>query len=73
MKVFCTTFMCLQFGFVVFWQKEMSAKAARKILVKLNVGDAFYLESESEEVHHVIGCRRVFNVTAVHVHRVHKL
>ena len=28
-------FLCLQFGFVLFWQKEISAKAARKLLVKL--------------------------------------
>ena len=27
--------MCLQFAFVIFWQKEISAKAACKILVKL--------------------------------------
>jgi hypothetical protein len=35
MKVFCTAFMCLQFGFVIFWQKDFGAKAAHKILVKL--------------------------------------
>jgi hypothetical protein len=27
--------MCLQFGFVIFWQKDFGAKAAHKILVKL--------------------------------------
>ena len=35
MKVFCEAFMCLQFGFVIFWQKEIGAKAAHKMLVKL--------------------------------------
>jgi hypothetical protein len=35
MKVFCAAFMCLQFGFVIFWQKDFGAKAAHKILVKL--------------------------------------
>jgi hypothetical protein len=35
MKVFCTAFMCLQFGFVIFWQKDFGAKAANKMLVKL--------------------------------------
>ena len=30
-----SAFMCLQFGFVIFWQKEICAKAARKMLVKL--------------------------------------
>ncbi len=35
MKVFCTAFMCLQFGFVIFWQKEFGAKAANKMLLKL--------------------------------------
>jgi hypothetical protein len=27
MKVFCAAFMCLQFGFVIFWQKDFGAKA----------------------------------------------
>jgi hypothetical protein len=30
--------MCLQFGFVIFWQKDFSAKAAHKMLVKLTPG-----------------------------------
>jgi len=37
-KVFCTAFMCLQFGFVIFWQKDLGAKAAHKILVKSTPG-----------------------------------
>jgi hypothetical protein len=28
-------FMCLQIGFVIFWQKDFGAKAAHKMLVKL--------------------------------------
>jgi hypothetical protein len=35
MKVFLCSFMCLQFGFVIFWQKDYGAKAAHKMLVKL--------------------------------------
>jgi hypothetical protein len=35
MKVFCAAFMCLQFGFVFFWQKYFGAKAAHEILVNL--------------------------------------
>jgi hypothetical protein len=38
MKVFCAAFMCLQFGFVLFWQKDFGAKAAHKLLVKLTPG-----------------------------------
>jgi hypothetical protein len=38
MKVFCAPFMCLQFGFVIFWQKDLGAKAANKMLVKLTPG-----------------------------------
>jgi hypothetical protein len=34
-KVFCTAFMCLQFGFIIFWRKDFGAKAAHKMLVKL--------------------------------------
>jgi len=29
-KVFFEAFMCLQFGLVIFWLKEIGAKAARK-------------------------------------------
>ncbi len=38
MKVFCATFMCLLFGFVIFWQKDFGAKAVHKMLVKLTPG-----------------------------------
>jgi hypothetical protein len=34
-KVFCAPFMCLQFGFVIFWRKDFGAKAVNKMLVKL--------------------------------------
>jgi hypothetical protein len=37
-KVLCTPFMCLQFGFVIFWPKDFGAKAAHKMLVKLTPG-----------------------------------
>jgi hypothetical protein len=37
-KVLCTPFMCLQFGFVIFWRKDFGAKAAHKMLVKLTAG-----------------------------------
>jgi hypothetical protein len=30
--------MCLQFGFVIFWQKDFGAKAAYEMLVKLTPG-----------------------------------
>ncbi len=37
-KVLCAPFMCLQFGFVIFWRKDFGAKAAHKMLVKLTPG-----------------------------------
>ncbi len=37
-KVICTAFKCLQFGFVIFWQKDFGAKDAHKMLVKLTPG-----------------------------------
>jgi hypothetical protein len=37
-KVLCIAFKCLQFGFVIFWQKDFGAKAAHKMLVKLTPG-----------------------------------
>jgi len=37
-KVFFKAFLYLQFGIVIFWQKETSAKAACKMLVKLTAG-----------------------------------
>jgi hypothetical protein len=30
--------MCLKFGFVIFWQKDIGAKAAHEMLVKLTPG-----------------------------------
>jgi hypothetical protein len=35
MKDFCKAFVCLQLGFVIFWQKDFGAKAVNKMLVKL--------------------------------------
>jgi hypothetical protein len=35
MKVFCATFLYLQFGIVIFWQDDFVEKAARKMLIKL--------------------------------------
>jgi hypothetical protein len=32
------SFKCLQFGFVIFWQKDFGTKAAHKMLVKLTPG-----------------------------------
>jgi hypothetical protein len=37
-KVLCAALMCLQFGLVIFWQKDFGAKAAHKMLVKLTPG-----------------------------------
>jgi hypothetical protein len=37
-KVFCAAFMCLQFGCVIFWQKDFGTKAAHKMLVKFTPG-----------------------------------
>ncbi len=37
-KVLCAPFMCLQFGFVIFWRKEFGTKAAHIMLVKLIPG-----------------------------------
>ncbi len=34
-KVLYAAFMCVQFGFLIFWQKDFGAKAAHKMLVKL--------------------------------------
>jgi hypothetical protein len=38
---FCAAFMCLQFGFVIFWQKDFGKKTAHKMLVKLTPGINF--------------------------------
>jgi len=43
MKVFSADFLCLQFGFGIFCQNEIGAKASHKILVKLaKVVPTFY-------------------------------
>jgi hypothetical protein len=43
--------MCLQFGFVIFWQKDFGAKAAHKMLVKLTPGVNFMSTSWEEKFH----------------------
>jgi len=40
MKGFCTAFPLLQFGFVLFCRKNIGAKAACKMLIKLTKGEA---------------------------------
>jgi hypothetical protein len=35
---FCAAFMCLQFGLIIFWQKDFGAKAAHIMLMKLTPG-----------------------------------
>jgi len=52
MKVFCAAFMCLQFGFVIFWQKDFGAKAAHKMLVKLTPGYPWQLKNSHPNVYH---------------------
>jgi len=44
-KALCAPFMCLQFGFVIFWQKDFGAKVAHKMLVKLTPDGSFLLDS----------------------------
>jgi hypothetical protein len=34
--------MCLQFGIVIFWQKDFGAKAPNKTLVKLTPGSSLW-------------------------------
>jgi hypothetical protein len=60
-KVLCAPFMCLQFGFVIFWWKDFGAKAAHKMLVKLTPGrfiDTYLL---------TLLKRIVFNQTVIHM------
>jgi hypothetical protein len=38
LRSFYVLTICLQFGFVIFWQKDFGAKAANKMLVKLTPG-----------------------------------
>jgi len=40
-KVLCAAFHSLQFGFEIFWQKNIGAKAAHKMFMKLTIGVNF--------------------------------
>ncbi len=35
LKMFCAAFLCMQFGFVILWQKNIGAETAHKMLMKL--------------------------------------
>jgi hypothetical protein len=50
MKVFCPAFLCLQFMFVIFWQKDFGAKVVHKMLVKLTTELTF----TSSQMEHAI-------------------
>jgi hypothetical protein len=49
--------MCLQLGFVIFWQKDFGAKAAHKMLVKLTP-EKYELEGKKSFV-------RLFNFVGI--------
>jgi hypothetical protein len=65
-KFFCTAFMCLQFGFVMFWQKDFGAQAAHKMLVKLTPDWAkfclsgFFFKDPSKCLGESVACCRHF-------------
>jgi hypothetical protein len=58
MKVICAAFLCLQFGIVIFWQKDFGAKAAHKMLVKLtpggSIGPRYVLQLLFSENHKIV-------------------
>jgi hypothetical protein len=54
-KKFCAAFMCLQFVFVMFWQKDFGRKAANKMLVKLTPGHQFFALSPESIRHGTTG------------------
>ncbi len=49
-KVFCAAFLKLEFSFVTFWQKNIGAKAAPKMLMKLTTGIEPTIAEEKTEV-----------------------
>jgi len=52
MKMFFATFLFIQFGFVVFWQKNIGAKAAHKMLMKLTKGLLQETNRSAQQSHH---------------------
>jgi hypothetical protein len=44
--VLCAAFLWLWLGFVIFWHRNIAAKAARKMLVKLTTGCMMRLKTE---------------------------
>ncbi len=46
--------MCLQFGFVIFWQKDFGAKAAHKMLVKL-IPDVTFIDIFGAKADQLLG------------------
>ena len=65
-KVFCAPFLCLQFGFVFFWQKEISAKATDRLLVKLTKEVNFTNILQPAFLYKIVLC--IFSVLTVWVY-----
>ena len=74
-EVLWAAFMCLQFGFVIFWRKEMRAKAAHKMLVKVTAGVCFTNKAQCTGTHSIWhkGCVLILPIaldsTCVHTTR----
>ncbi len=74
MQVFFTPFLYLQFDFVIFWQKNISVKAAWKILTKLSTGvnfthvllDFFYAETDPKKYSVVVN---IFSSSGICSHK----
>ena len=64
----CTeNFLCLQLGFVIFQHKNISAKAARKMLMKLTPVLLIYVISSFENVGNFCGMRREREISSRHL------
>ncbi len=56
-RVFCAAILCLQFGFVIFWQKDFGAKAAHKMLVKLTPAWQLKMAPDLSSIRkHLVSC-----------------
>jgi len=68
--VLYAAFMCLQFGFLKFWQKDFGAKAAHKMLVTLTLDELFCIVGSLQRTLYILVWPKIWNQSCLCGHNI---